>query len=200
MKDIRERILRKAFNLFSKKGFEGTKMDDIANAVGINKATIYYYFESKKSLYQEVLYRRMSEFYMKVVEVVDELGDTPQEMVTHLVDLYFDFFLKNQTLWRLYLREICNGGKYLRDVIKRLVRENPLFKKGGMPVKLEEMGVTEGLESDGLHVWLNVLGMIFVHFLFYPFVEEVTGVKVDDEFVENRKKSVLEFLERAIWR
>ncbi len=47
-------IIEAAITVFAEKGFEGATMDDIADAVGINKATIYLYFDSKDALIQSI--------------------------------------------------------------------------------------------------------------------------------------------------
>ncbi|HAA33995.1 MAG TPA: TetR/AcrR family transcriptional regulator, partial [Firmicutes bacterium] len=54
-KNKRDEILVQAANLFRKKGFSGTSMQDIARDVGILKGSIYYYFNSKNEIFREVL-------------------------------------------------------------------------------------------------------------------------------------------------
>ena len=51
--EARKRILEAAFELFWKKGFRATKMDDIALELGINKGEIYTYFKDKKDLFAQ---------------------------------------------------------------------------------------------------------------------------------------------------
>ncbi len=46
--DAKENILESARKLFAEKGFEGVSMEDIAQASGVRKSLIYYYFPSKK--------------------------------------------------------------------------------------------------------------------------------------------------------
>ncbi len=48
--DARERILHIAEEMFAKKGYDGTSVNEIAKEAEVNKALIYYYFESKKDL------------------------------------------------------------------------------------------------------------------------------------------------------
>ncbi|HJS46136.1 MAG TPA: TetR/AcrR family transcriptional regulator [Rhizomicrobium sp.] len=45
-------ILEAALTCFARKGFAGTRMDDIAAAAGITKGTIYLYFDSKQSVFK----------------------------------------------------------------------------------------------------------------------------------------------------
>lgn len=50
----RARIARAGLALFAKKGFEKTKMEDIAREVGVSKADLYLYFPSKLELLREI--------------------------------------------------------------------------------------------------------------------------------------------------
>src|SRR3954464_15991107 len=43
----REELLTVATKLFAARGYHGTRMDDVADAVGLNKATVYHYYASK---------------------------------------------------------------------------------------------------------------------------------------------------------
>src|SRR5579863_2920063 len=47
----RARILDAALQEFAAHGLAGARMDEIATAAGVNKALLYYYFESKEKLY-----------------------------------------------------------------------------------------------------------------------------------------------------
>jgi len=51
----RERILRAAASLFRRKGFDGASMQDLAEAVGITKSSLYHHFPSKQALLSEIL-------------------------------------------------------------------------------------------------------------------------------------------------
>ena len=53
--ESRARILQAAEELFSSKGFDATRVDEIAQKAQVNKALIYYYFKSKDSLLQELI-------------------------------------------------------------------------------------------------------------------------------------------------
>ena len=49
-KDAKERIIGAAKKLFAAKGFDSASVDEIAKHAHVNKALIYYYFESKDKL------------------------------------------------------------------------------------------------------------------------------------------------------
>jgi TetR/AcrR family transcriptional regulator len=53
----REYIIDAAEKLFFSKGYDNVSMNDIADAVGMNKATLYLYFENKDALYFAIVLR-----------------------------------------------------------------------------------------------------------------------------------------------
>ena len=55
------RILAAAVREFSAKGISGARVDAIAARARVNKRMLYYYFESKEGLFQEILRRRLAE-------------------------------------------------------------------------------------------------------------------------------------------
>jgi len=60
--ETKTRIINAARKLFSEKGFDGVSMEDIAQASGVRKSLIYYYFPSKEVLFEEIW-----------INVIDEL-------------------------------------------------------------------------------------------------------------------------------
>lgn len=53
--ETRERIRRAAATLFREKGFHGTSMQDLADAVGITKSSLYHHFPSKQALLADIV-------------------------------------------------------------------------------------------------------------------------------------------------
>ena len=58
----REELVRAAFNRIAEHGFEGLRTRDVANEVGVNIATLHYYFPTKEALIQGVLDQAMAKF------------------------------------------------------------------------------------------------------------------------------------------
>ena len=50
----KSKIIQAAIKVFSKKGYHGSKMDEIAEEVGVSKATLYTYFKSKEDILQAI--------------------------------------------------------------------------------------------------------------------------------------------------
>jgi AcrR family transcriptional regulator len=60
-KESKGEILAAAEKLFSRLGFQGTSMDQIAAAAGVNKALIYYYFPDKNELIAAIIQKTLDE-------------------------------------------------------------------------------------------------------------------------------------------
>jgi AcrR family transcriptional regulator len=57
--DRPEEILDAAVELFGEQGFARTKLDDVARRAGVSKGTLYLYFDSKESLFREMVRTRI---------------------------------------------------------------------------------------------------------------------------------------------
>lgn len=80
----------KAFSLFANKGYHDASMQEIADAVGINKATLYFYFPGKAELYCEIMQDIILEMY---AAVSSEIGTVPEEDMTARLKCIFIVFI-----------------------------------------------------------------------------------------------------------
>jgi AcrR family transcriptional regulator len=55
MKSAREAILKAAIQLFAEKGYAGCSIREICHAAGVTKPVLYYHFQNKEDLYQELM-------------------------------------------------------------------------------------------------------------------------------------------------
>ncbi len=68
--DKKTEILQAAAECFARYGYEKTTLDDIGTQVGLNKASLYYYFKNKESIYTEVIYAEAKAFISGIIERV----------------------------------------------------------------------------------------------------------------------------------
>ena len=52
MKGTKRRIFETAIDLFARKGYEATSIDEITAVVGVAKGTLYYHFKSKDDIFR----------------------------------------------------------------------------------------------------------------------------------------------------
>jgi AcrR family transcriptional regulator len=80
------RILNAAKGVFSEKGYDGASMTEIAKRANVNKALLYYYFDSKKGIFEELVTRYTKE----VTEMQDVFVRTTKEMNVDSFKEYYD--------------------------------------------------------------------------------------------------------------
>jgi AcrR family transcriptional regulator len=75
--DTKERILDAAEKLFGQNGFEATSLRDITTEAGVNLAAVNYHFQTKDSLIDAAIARRMEPVNLKRMEMLDQAGPDP---------------------------------------------------------------------------------------------------------------------------
>lgn len=84
-----KRLMEKAEELFIKLGYKAVSMDDIAEAAGISKMTIYKHFPSKENLFLEVV---LSLMYRSTTMIEEEIRKIPGTL--EKIDFIMDYNLK----------------------------------------------------------------------------------------------------------
>jgi len=75
----KERILENAVRIFSTQGFHGTSMRDIATASGCSLPTLYYHYNSKSELFEEIVVNQFLKITQKMNAKID-LNAKPEEL------------------------------------------------------------------------------------------------------------------------
>lgn len=89
----RDRILDIALDLFSTQGYDGTSVREIADKLGLSKASIYYHFPGKEDILME-LHFRLHEFGREAMEAVDRSETSPDiwmALLDRLIDQILDY-------------------------------------------------------------------------------------------------------------
>ena len=103
-----DQILDTAEYLFSKHGFYGVTLKDVAKSVGVHHTLINYYFEDKKKLFEDVFARRAvvtSERRMKALDdYAREVGQAPtvEGALRAFLDTDLDLYTEGGEGWRNY--------------------------------------------------------------------------------------------------
>lgn len=80
-----ERILHEATRLFSENGYAGTRMSDIAAAIGVTKPIVYRHFDSKQSLFEALVQRVLSEQIQSACALIDAHTGATRPLLDRLV-------------------------------------------------------------------------------------------------------------------
>ena len=103
-----EQIIDAAEYLFSKNGFYGVTLRDVAQRVGIHTTLMHYYFKDKHALFEEVFKRRAGETSGRRMEALEryeaEAGDSPtvEGALRAFLDTDFDLYMGGGEPWMNY--------------------------------------------------------------------------------------------------
>ena len=106
--ETKERILAKALESFSTIGYDGTSLDDLAEALDIRKQTILYHFVSKRGLLNAVLDDSVKKLTESLEEVLTSTNSN-RDRIEDLVRSVFRVALEQPLLLGL-LREVSRPG------------------------------------------------------------------------------------------
>jgi AcrR family transcriptional regulator len=110
----REGILDAAAKIFSEKGYNATSMQDIANAVHLQKASLYHHFSSKQEILVEILDDAL-ELINNHLEQVLAQSLSPDEKIRQAIVSYFQTIAENQNLAAVLLMEMKSLDPELKD-------------------------------------------------------------------------------------
>jgi AcrR family transcriptional regulator len=100
-------ILEAARKVFSKNGFIGTTVDDIAGAAGVAKGTVYLYFRSKREIYLAALTQGIARLNEETRQRV-AAPDSIQAKIRAFVGTRVRYFEENREFFKIYHSEFGN--------------------------------------------------------------------------------------------
>ena len=114
------RIIAAAREEFSRRGFDGARVDQIARRAGVNKQLLFYYFHSKRGLFGAVLARGAAELEQAFAGLPVS-GDRPLERLRAALAAQFDFLAAHPDLVTLLTQAGRSDARPFAPAIKRLV-------------------------------------------------------------------------------
>lgn len=104
----RERVIRKARELFLEQGYAAVSMQQIADSVGVNKATLYHYFRDKQALFIAVMVEQGKQVNAAVaaaLAVGETLPDKLQSVAQTILDMQHSDFGRLSSDLHLHVAE-----------------------------------------------------------------------------------------------
>lgn len=112
-----QKILDAAHTVFIRKGMDGSRMQEIANEAGINKALLHYYFRTKEKLFAAIFRQVFKQVFPGIKELL--YADVAIEIkIGAFVEKYMELLLKNPYIPMFILKEINRDPESLATVIK----------------------------------------------------------------------------------
>lgn len=191
-----KKILKAAREIFLDKGYEGTRMQEIADYAGINKALLHYYFRSKEKLFMGIFVEALSKLVPRMKEAIS--GPVSfRDIVGIFVDSYHEIMIENPNLPVFVVREIHRMPEVVVD----------MMKKNGFDINMLEFFINREVQMghirkvDPVQFMVSLVGMCLFPFIGKPIIQ---GIMMDGneekmrDFFKNRKEFIVEFTMKGL--
>ena len=118
-KQTEEKIFESATEIFTEKGMDGARMQDIANHAGINKSLLHYYYRSKERLFNAVFEKIAEKMFEKFSPVLDP-GLSLENKIRFFFREHINFLQKNPKLPAFLLNEVNRNPSRIKRLIRNL--------------------------------------------------------------------------------
>jgi TetR/AcrR family transcriptional regulator len=116
-----ERILDAALDVFSSNGFRGSTIDQIAEAAGMSKPNLLYYFRTKDAIHRQLIDRVLFT-WLEPLRAFDADGNPESEIRSYIrrkLEMARDFPRQS----RLFANEVLQGAPHIEDELKGPLKE-----------------------------------------------------------------------------
>ncbi len=152
----RGRILEAAERFFAARGFAETRLEDVAEEVGVRRAALFYHFRDKQALYDAVVADVFAELLGKMGRILFGSGPVP-ERIDACIEIWVDAVGARPSLARFLLRAAAGADP---GVVSPLVDRGAEFLSRGRDLFEEGVrgGVLRPVRADPFHVISAVVG------------------------------------------
>jgi len=171
--DNKDTILEQALTLFSERGYDAVGVQEICEAAGITKPTLYHYFGSKRGLLEAVLDHSFTELKIRLNTAADYRGDLPLTLQT-IAETYFSFASEFRVFYRLQLglwfapqeseayKAVLIQNRFQYEMIEKVFL-NAVPQHGNMRGRHQAYAITFlGMLNNYIGLGLNDLAMLDV--------------------------------------
>jgi len=159
----RQHILEAALGEFSARGYDGARVDAIAEKAGANKRMLYHYFGNKDDLYLAVL-ERTYEHIRSHERDLDLEAMSPQEAMIELVRFTFGYFVAHPEFIRILNNENLYEAEHLKRSGRIRAMHSPLIEevRNTLTRGAEEKVFRSGVDPVQLYVTIAGLGYFYL--------------------------------------
>ncbi|WP_198263739.1 TetR/AcrR family transcriptional regulator [sulfur-oxidizing endosymbiont of Gigantopelta aegis] len=180
MDDIKEGtrqiIVDRSIQLFAQSGYANVSVRDIAKAVGIKPASLYYHFDNKQSLYLAAINESFS-IKASVFAAVLQMQVSTELKLKHYIYKLTELVAEDEPFRRLMQREMLDCDEQRMQYLAEQVFQEQFNALGLLLTEIEP-------NCDAHLQAISILGLVLYHFETTPIRLFLTGYKAEHEQVD----------------
>ena len=154
----RAEIVRAAGAVFKNNGFRATKLNDIAEALGMDRASLYYYVGGKEELFHEVVGGAVAT-NADAAEAIRQGPGTAPEKLRELITTLMVSYAENYPFLYVYIQENLNTVSPDRSPWSREMRKHNKRYENAV-IEIVQSGIDEGTLRADATAWVIAYGII----------------------------------------
>ncbi|HZO58420.1 MAG TPA: TetR/AcrR family transcriptional regulator [Solirubrobacterales bacterium] len=117
----RERLVEAATQVFAERGYEGARVEQIADAADVSPGLLYRHFEGKQELYTEILQLANRQLMAHLAEAAAPKLPTVERVRAGL-DAFFTFVENHRQLWQMLMKDVLEPD--IADIREEVTRRS----------------------------------------------------------------------------
>ena len=192
-----QKIIEAGKIVFLEKGFDNTRMKDIADEANISRTSLNYYYRSKEKLFDIVLEQLVCIFASRLLKVLDN-NKTLETKIDYFIDEYTELIIEYPRYPHFLINEITRRPQQFIEIIKNIISKFDFFEKlqNEILFNLDK----EKREPINLpQLFMSALSVIIIPSLAWPVYSDLTNETAEfDMFLRNHKKNVKNIIKSQI--
>ena len=196
----RARILDAAIGEFSENGLAGARTEQIAEAAGVNKALLYYYFQGKEALYAAALEAVAERVVATGMAVLEGKRSAGERLVRFALN-HFDRIHSQRAFQNLMHQEMVRLHRGEENALASLVEKvfRPIMPRL-LELFAEGKASGELIQVDEWQMMYAALGANVFYFLSAPVMRIMTERDpLERSAMEQRRRAAVEYLGQTIF-
>ena len=192
-----DKILKSAQEVFHHKGFDGARMQEIADKAEINKGLLHYYYKSKDKLFESVFNLALKQMLGRLDSTLNEDVDLFTK-IENLVNSYITVLSMNTFVPNFVFQEINRNPDFFNNNFKKFNSIESVRKFENQIKEETEKGTI--IEINPKQLILNIISMSIFPFMAKPIAKGILDIS-EKEFkaiIEERKRHVASFAINSI--
>jgi len=191
-----QKIIEAARKVFIKKGFDGARMQEIADEAGINKSLLHYYFRSKDKLFERVF----TDAFGSVLETINNvflISDTLESFIENFVVGYNSVLREKPYMPNFVLHELTRNPE---RVMKHISSTN--FDKKRIVTLIASQDPEYVRPLNPIQIIVDIISLSIFPFVARPLI---TGLMFDgdtdafEDFLDQRVQHIIDFVTSAVF-